>query len=448
MTENSFIIHRKSRASGEVQSDLNITPVFTDTNPFVQQYRQKAWRRYLSLSIPDSSQEHWRRTNLRGIDFSTFKLAEPTENFQEQFPRIFDAPVAGKENGGTILLSPFDAKKNVAPQVQKKGIIFETLDSLKVTQPQIIEKVLSRIDHDKTAKFSALAGALGLQGILLYVPKNVRLELPLQSIFWAAGEGLLHSLQLFVYLEEGSSVTYVHESSSPNAGSSLSLHAALIDVYVGPDAHLNLVELQSWGENIVNFTSENVQVDRGGSVDWVFGALGSRLTKNLSNLSMIGAGATGKMSGFYFTDHVQHLDHDTQQNHLAPNTTSELLFKGALTDNSRSVWQGMIYVSPEANKADGYQANRNLVLSKNARADSIPGLEILTDDVRCTHGATVGKIDEDQVFYLTSRGMPRDDAERLIVEGFFEPIMQRIPFEGVRKRFQNAIKEKMEHTRN
>jgi Fe-S cluster assembly protein SufD len=448
MTENSFIIHRKSRASGEVQSDLNITPVFTDTNPFVQQYRQKAWRRYLSLSIPDSSQEHWRRTNLRGIDFSTFKLAEPTENFQEQFPRIFDAPVAGKENGGTILLSPFDAKKNVAPQVQKKGIIFETLDSLKVTQPQIIEKVLSRIDHDKTAKFSALAGALGLQGILLYVPKNVRLELPLQSIFWAAGEGLLHSLQLFVYLEEGSSVTYVHESSSPNEGSSLSLHAALIDVYVGPDAHLNLVELQSWGENIVNFTSENVQVDRGGSVDWVFGALGSRLTKNVSNLSMIGAGATGKMSGFYFTDHVQHLDHDTQQNHLAPNTTSDLLFKGALTDNSRSVWQGMIYVSPEANKADGYQANRNLVLSKNARADSIPGLEILTDDVRCTHGATVGKIDEDQVFYLTSRGMPRDDAERLIVEGFFEPIMQRIPFEGVRKRFQNAIKEKMEHTRN
>lgn len=448
MTENSFIIHRKSRASGEVQSDLNITPVFTDTNPFVQQYRQKAWRRYLSLSIPDSSQEHWRRTNLRGIDFSTFKLAEPTENFQEQFPRIFDAPVAGKENGGTILLSPFDAKKNVAPQVQKKGIIFETLDSLKVTQPQIIEKVLSRIDHDKTAKFSALAGALGLQGILLYVPKNVRLELPLQSIFWAAGEGLLHSLQLFVYLEEGSSVTYVHESSSPNEGSSLSLHAALIDVYVGPDAHLNFVELQSWGENIVNFTSENVQVDRGGSVDWVFGALGSRLTKNVSNLSMIGAGATGKMSGFYFTDHVQHLDHDTQQNHLAPNTTSELLFKGALTDNSRSVWQGMIYVSPEANKADGYQANRNLVLSKNARADSIPGLEILTDDVRCTHGATVGKIDEEQVFYLTSRGMPRDDAERLIVEGFFEPIMQRIPFEGVRKRFQNAIKEKMEHTRN
>jgi Fe-S cluster assembly protein SufD len=157
----------------------------------------------------------------------------------------------------------------------------------------------------------------------------------------------------------------------------------------------------------------------------------------------VGEGATGRMSGFYFTDGVQHLDHDTQQNHHAPHTTSDLLFKGALKDRSRSVWQGMIYVAPGAQKADGYQANRNLVLSRTARADSIPGLEILADDVRCTHGATVGKIDPDQVYYLRSRGIPYDDAERLIVEGFFDPIMQRISFEGVRSRFQQAILDKM-----
>jgi Fe-S cluster assembly protein SufD len=149
------------------------------------------------------------------------------------------------------------------------------------------------------------------------------------------------------------------------------------------------------------------------------------------------------MSGFYFTDHDQHLDHDTQQNHLAPHTTSDLLFKGALTDESRSVWQGMIYVAPGAQKTDGYQANRNLVLSRKARADSIPGLEILADDVRCTHGATVGKIDTDQVFYLRARGIPKKEAQRIIVEGYFDPIMQRIPFEGVRGRFQQAIEDKM-----
>jgi len=149
------------------------------------------------------------------------------------------------------------------------------------------------------------------------------------------------------------------------------------------------------------------------------------------------------MSGFYFTDGTQHLDHDTQQNHFAPNTSSDLLFKGALKENSRSVWQGMIYVAPGAQKTDGYQANRNLVLSDSARADSIPGLEILADDVRCTHGATVGKIDRDEVFYLQSRGLPTEIAERIIVEGFFDPIMQRIPYERVRERFQQAILEKM-----
>jgi len=139
----------------------------------------------------------------------------------------------------------------------------------------------------------------------------------------------------------------------------------------------------------------------------------------------------------------QHLDHDTQQNHMAQNTTSDLLYKGALMDESRSVWQGMIYVAPGAIGTDGYQANRNLILSKGARADSIPGLEILADDVRCTHGATVGKIDEEQLFYLVSRGIPKKDAEQLIVMGFFTPIMDRIPFEGVQERFISAIQEKM-----
>jgi Fe-S cluster assembly protein SufD len=192
-----------------------------------------------------------------------------------------------------------------------------------------------------------------------------------------------------------------------------------------------------------NFSHERARVERDAQLDWTFGAIGSHLTKNFSDLDLVGRGASGRMSGFYFTDGDQHLDHDTQQNHMAPDTNSDLLFKGALKDNSRSVWQGMIYVAPGAQKTDGYQANRNLVLSQSARADSIPGLEIMADDVRCTHGATVGKIDADQVFYLLSRGIPYDEAEKLIVEGFFDPIMQRIPYEGVRGRFQTAISEKM-----
>jgi Fe-S cluster assembly protein SufD len=222
------------------------------------------------------------------------------------------------------------------------------------------------------------------------------------------------------------------------------MHAGNVELHIGPAASLRFVELQSWGKNVWNFCHERAVVDKDGSLDWIFGAIGSRLTKNFTDLDLVGPGSTGKMSGFYFTDGRQHLDHDTQQNHLAPHTTSDLLFKGALLDESRSVWQGMIYVAPEAMKTDGYQANRNLILSDRARADSIPGLEILADDVRCTHGATVGKLDQDEVFYLRSRGIPEKEANRLIVEGFFDQIMQRIPLDGVRRRFQRSIHEKMQ----
>jgi Fe-S cluster assembly protein SufD len=222
------------------------------------------------------------------------------------------------------------------------------------------------------------------------------------------------------------------------------LHAGIVEIHVGAGANLRFVELQSWGEHVWNFSHERSRVERDGNLDWVFVAVGSRLTKNFSDLDLVGQGSTGRMSGFYFTDGTQHLDHDTQQNHMAPNTTSDLLFKGALKERSRSVWQGMIYVAPGAQKTDGYQANRNLVLSSQARADSIPGLEIMADDVRCTHGATVGKIDPDEVFYLRSRGIPFEEAQRVIVEGFFDPIVQRIPFEGVRVRLERIISEKMD----
>ncbi|MCC6956374.1 MAG: Fe-S cluster assembly protein SufD, partial [Anaerolineales bacterium] len=292
-------------------------------------------------------------------------------------------------------------------------------------------------------KFSALVGALATDGVLVYIPRNVQLEQPLHSILWGPGINLAYLSHLLVYVEEGSQLTYVHEAASQTEAAGQAMHAGIVEIYVGPGANLRFVELQSWGEHVWNFSHERVHVDRDGQLDWIFGAIGSHLTKNFSEIDLIGRGSSGRMSGFYFTDGVQHLDHDTQQNHLAPNTTSDLLFKGALRDQSRSVWQGMIYVAPGAQHADGYQANRNLVLSREARADSIPGLEILADDVRCTHGATVGKIDADQVFYSRSRGIPYAEAERLIVEGFFEPIMQRIPFEGVRHRFQDAIEDKM-----
>jgi Fe-S cluster assembly protein SufD len=307
----------------------------------------------------------------------------------------------------------------------------------------LLQQTLGTVVRPDEGKFAALSAAMGQTGVLVYVPRGVQVEKPLQSLLWGPGSGLAYFSHILVWLDEGAALTYVHESASHTESHGQSLHASIVEIHVGEGANLRFVELQSWGEHVWNFSHERARVSRDGNLDWIFGAIGSRLTKNFSDLDLAGEGSSGRMSGFYFTDGIQHLDHDTQQNHLAPHTTSDLLFKGALKDHSRSVWQGMIYVAPGAQKTDGYQANRNLTLSPHARADSIPGLEILADDVRCTHGATVGKIDPDQLFYLRSRGIPYAEAERLIVEGFFDPIMQRIPFEGVRARFQSAIHEKM-----
>jgi Fe-S cluster assembly protein SufD len=303
--------------------------------------------------------------------------------------------------------------------------------------------MIGKTVNAEEGKFSALAGAFAQNGVVLYVPKGVTVEEPLHSVLWGPGANLAHVSHILVLVDEGASVTYVHEAASPDDMASNSMHAGLVEIQVMQDASLKFVELQSWGRHVWNFSHERIRVERGGTLDWIFGAIGSRLTKNFSELDLAGEGATGRMSGFYFTDGNQHLDHDTQQNHLAPHTTSDLLFKGALKGRSRSVWQGMIYVAPGAQKTDGYQANRNIVLSDGARADSIPGLEILADDVRCTHGATVGKLEQEPLFYLKSRGIPQAEAEKIVVEGFFDPIFQRIPFEGVRERFQEYIANKM-----
>lgn len=417
----------------------------SDLPEFLREYRKRAWEAYQRLPMPTTNDEAWRRTDLRGLK-SDLQLAQPgVDKTLAKVPRALLKPVAGKGHGGQILLQP-GGKSDIYLQDELKqlGVIFTDLRSAERQHPDILANIIGQVVKPDEGKFAALAAAMSQDGVLVYVPRFVEVKDPLHSILWGPGNGLAYFSHVVVWLEEGASATFVHESASPNEPVGQSMHAGTVEIHVGEGASLRFVELQSWGKHVWHFTHERARVSRDGNLDWIFGAVGSQLTKNFSELDLVGQGATGRMSGFYFTDGAQHLDHDTQQNHLAPYTTSDLLYKGALKDRSRSVWQGMIYVAPGAQKADGYQANRNLTLSPNARADSIPGLEILADDVRCTHGATVGKLDSDQVFYLSARGIPYGEAERLIVEGFFDPIMQRIPFDGVRKRFQNTIESKMQ----
>src|SRR5512139_777548 len=410
---------------------------------YVASYRSRAYEAFKRHGLPDTTQEAWRRTDIHAL---------PTDKFTLSIDGAADLPVVREDllnplvadqHGGQILITPGSVKIDLDEKLAKKGIIFTDLRTAEQKYPELLERMIGKTVNVEEGKFSALAGAFAQNGVVLYVPKGVVVEEPLHSVWWGPGTDLAHVSHILVLVDEGASVTYVHESASPDLKGANSMHAGIVEIQVLQDASMKFVELQSWGRHVWNFSHERARVERGGNLDWIFGAIGSRLTKNFSELDLAGEGATGRMSGFYFTDGTQHLDHDTQQNHLAPHTTSDLLFKGALKGRSRSVWQGMIYVAPGAQKTDGYQANRNLVLSEGARADSIPGLEILADDVRCTHGATVGKLEAEPLFYLKTRGIPQAEAEKIVVEGFFDPIFQRIPFEGVRERFQQYIADKM-----
>lgn len=437
------ITRSRTQTTVEPVPGISFVPSFANGTE-LSNYRRQAWEAWQKLPFPNNKLEEWRRTSLQNLGLADYILFKNNNGKIVNAPEHLRASLLEKSHGGQVLISGDVVETTLSPELKKRGVIFSDFKTVMDEHPGLLKKLLGVIVKTDEYKFGALTAAISENGVVLYVPKSIKVEEPFQSITWAPGAGSLHTSHVIIYLEEDSEATIVHESSSPAQLSSQSLHTGLFEVYVGPHARLNFVELQSLGEQMWNITHETVSVDTDGEVDWIFGSLGSKVTKNFSNLNLVGQGATGKMSGFYFANHQQHLDHDTQQNHLAPNTTSDLLFKGALLGESRSVWQGMIFVDPKASKTDGYQANRNLVLSEKARADSIPGLEILTDDVRCTHGATVGKIDKDLTFYLQSRGIPEKEAEKLIVEGFFDPIMQRIPFEGVRRRFQQAIEEKMQ----
>lgn len=442
MTKTNIKVRRKRGAASQTFSFTKEMVNIPSDSPLAS-YRISAWDAFKEFGLPTTKDEAWRRTDLRKMPLASFLLpAEGAFNELPPVPEELLTPLVGDQHGGQITLLPGGSEVSLSPEIAKKGVIFTDFRTAEKEHPELLAKLIGTVVRADDGKFAALTAALSQNGVLLYVPKGVQVEEPLHSILWGAGADLAHLSHLIIYIDEGASATYVHEAASPD-DEGVSMHAGIVEITVKDGANLRFVELQSWGKNVWNFSHERAIIGNDANLDWVFGAVGSRLTKNFSDLDLAGMGASGKMSGFYFADGNQHLDHDTQQNHLVPNTSSDLLFKGALKGNSRSVWQGMVYVAPGAQKTDGYQANRNLLLSKNARADSIPGLEISADDVRCSHGSTVGKIDPEPLFYLLSRGIPKEDAERLVVEGFFDPIMQRIPFEGVRDRFQKAIKEKL-----
>jgi len=441
--------HEARSQPHEFQFRQEMIPALPDSvkhSQILADYRLRGWNAFQTLSLPSTSQEAWRRTNIRALKVNELILPEDDSSLKlPQPPREYLTLFSDERMGGQIVLYPGSySEVNLNPDLEDKGVIFTDFRYAVQHHPGILENILGQIVRQDESKFAALVSAFGQNGVLVYIPRGVVVREPLHSLYWGGGVGMANLSHLLVWLEKDASLSYTHEYASKSKQSGQTLHSGIVEIHVGEGANLKFIELQSWGNHVWNFTHERARLEKNANLEWIIGAMGSYLTKSFMDVDLIGEGANAKMEGIYFTDGNQHLDLDTQQNHLEPHTKSDLLFKGALKDHSRSIWQGMIYVAQGAQKADGYQANRNITLSPTARADSIPGLEILTDDVRCTHGVSVGKVDPDQIFYLQSRGIPKEEARRLIVEGFFEPIVQRIPYQGLRDRLQKEIRIKME----
>jgi Fe-S cluster assembly protein SufD len=389
--------------------------------------RAEAAARYAELPVPTTTEEAWRFTDLRGFDPDSFT-----------------------GTGGSAEAGPHWASEQHWVEVDRAGLVLVTDSGIEVVAaPDGVTVELLSEDHPRlhelvgwNDKFTAHNAALWQHGLLVHVPKGVVVERPLYIRIANGAENGTLFWRLLVDAEEGSSLSLIEEYVSASA--ELSAYSnAVAELFVGPDAKLEYVSIQNLSRETWHFATHHARVERDAELDWVAGGFGSKRGKIRIQNDLNGPGATSRVTGAYFADGDQHLDYDTFQEHIAPSTESDFAFKGALREHAHAVWRGMIRVEEHAQKTNAYQENRNLLLSPDAHADSIPGLEILANDVRCTHGATLGRVNRDELFYLMTRGLSRSEAERLIVRGFFQDILDRIELEPVREALGAALEARI-----
>ncbi len=407
--------------------------------------RRAAFEAFSGMALPSSRDEEWRRTDIRGLKLGSFAPPAPGAPSAEDRAALAPAWETLSGHYATGLEHVNSSPTRSADPAKLGGAILVDLATAAKQHPEILERYFLTDAVSPTADaFSALHAAFWTGGTLLYVPKGVKVEAPLFSLVGLANRGRVDLDHTLVVLEEGAEATLVRETASRARGDDQALHAGAVEIFVGKGANLQFVNLQNWDDATWHFSRERALVDADASIQWTVGGLGSRLSKVNQEVALTGQGSNAQVNGVMFTTGKQHLAYFTRQDHAAPHTRSDLLYKAGLKDRSRVVWKGMIRVEKDAQRTDAYQKDDNLILSDHARADSIPGLEIEANDVRCTHGATAGRVDEEMIFYAQARGVRRDTAVRLIVEGFFANVYDRITLEPVRETLRQAVASKLE----
>lgn len=401
--------------------------------------RRQAFEVYEDRLAEPLDAEEWRRVEMRAFRPDQFSVR------RQEGAAGFSTMMQDRAEfaGAVVHVDGQCQRQKLADELAARGVLFGDLGTLARDHGEVIQPFLgTRAVPAERDRFSAWHAAFCTGGTVLYVPRGVRIEQPLYSLIALSQDGAADFSHTLVILEDGAEATLLEETASASPGIA-GLHCGAVELLIGAGARLRYAQLQNWNSKTWHFAHQGGRVAGNGSLQWTVGGLGSRLAHIHQTVDLDGRGAEAQVNGVTFATDRQILSYHTQQSHNAPDTRSDLLYKDVLRDKSRVIWRGMIRVEKAAQRTDGYQRNDSLMLSSTARCDAIPGLEIEADDVRCTHGATAGRVDVEQVFYAMCRGLREREAMHMIVQGFLQIVTDRIPDELVREVLDKAIERKL-----
>lgn len=426
---------------------------------WLKENRLASWEAYLQTPMPGPRDEEWRRTDISALDLSTLitldfgpssnSLPGNTDTASPAMPHWLQLAVDAFPNYSGLVSQVTQANgySVLNKELSDKGVVFTDIKSAVEQFPQLIQPYLSKLANQTAdGKFTLMNKAFFNCGAFLYVPANIEITAPfLSGISLEAETGAIFP-RLIVVAEANSKVNLVHaisNDSAPTTNKQTLLASSLVEIYVQEGAKVSYLELQSPNKNVFSFSRIHNEIGRDGEFNSLSVALGGNTTKSDIATLLQAPGAHSEVLGIVLGSDNEHYSYNTIQEHNAPDTTSDINFRVALKDGSSSVYQGIIKVAKVAQRTSAFQSNKNLLLGTQARADSIPKLEILADDVKCSHGATVGPVDHEQIFYLMSRGLSPQQAEELIVVGFFQQVLEKFGFEAATNWLVEIISQKI-----
>jgi Fe-S cluster assembly protein SufD len=407
-----------------------------------REHQRAAWKQFESLPQPTRKDQAWRFSNVGLLDLAPFNISAPLS--EDDRKNILRYSRGLDQHAGRMIFANDQLVERdvVSDDLKKRGVIFQPLDRAIVEHADLFRKYFMSTEATLgSAKFAALHKALVSSGTFLFVPRGLEIELPIEIFHWLRHDNMSVFPHLLLVADELAKVTVIeHFRSSDQRAAGFA--CGVNDLIAGPGAKVTYVCTQTWGENVIALQMNSTIVDHDASAMSLNLHVGSRYSRFESLSRLIGEGGRSDLLAVAVAKHQQEFDARTLQDHISPRTASDLLYKNALDDRARTIFGGLIRVEPHAHFTDAYQKVRNLLLSDDAEANSMPGLEILADNVRCTHGATSGQIEEDQMFYLRSRGIPTKIAQRLLVTGFLDEVIQRLDQPAIAAYLHRLIEDK------